>query len=47
VDWLLDARISDKHTVSIFGAEVICWDFEELCRVAGGEVRRKGPVRME
>lgn len=35
VHWLVDARISEKHTVSIFRAE---WKSQELHRMAGREV---------
>jgi hypothetical protein len=38
VDWLVEANTSEKHTVSIFRAEVTMLGIEGLYRVAGREV---------
>jgi hypothetical protein len=38
VDWLVEASISEKCTVSIFRAEVIMLGIEGLYRIEGREV---------
>jgi hypothetical protein len=38
VDWLVEATVSDKRTVSIFRAEVTMLRIKVLYRVAGREV---------
>jgi hypothetical protein len=47
VDWLVETNVSEKHTVSIFRAEVTMLGIEGFYRAAGREVCRKGPIRME
>jgi hypothetical protein len=38
VDWLAEANVSEKSTVSIFRAEVTMMEIEGLYRAAGREV---------
>jgi hypothetical protein len=38
VDWLVEANVSEKRAVFIFGAEVTMLGIEGLYRVAGREV---------
>jgi hypothetical protein len=38
VDWLVEANVSEKRTISIFRAEVIMLEIEGLYRVAGREI---------
>jgi hypothetical protein len=38
VDWLVEANVLEKHTVSIFRAEVTMLGIGGLYRVAGREV---------
>jgi hypothetical protein len=38
VGWVVEANISEKHAVSIFRAEVMSWDSEELYRITERDV---------
>jgi hypothetical protein len=42
VDWLVEAIVLEKHAVFIFKAEVMSWDSEGLCRMAGGKSEGMG-----
>jgi hypothetical protein len=41
VDWLVEASVSDYHTVSIFRVEPMSWDSKGLYRVTRGENLKK------